>query len=439
MTEIMTRSSHSAVDPDRRKGLIKLASSSFLGNFIEWFDYATYAYFATVIAGVFFPSGDTTVSLIRTYAVFAISFIMRPIGALYWGHRGDNKGRKETLLHSILLMSGASFLIGLLPGHSAIGLLAPALLLLLRMTQGFSAAGEYAGAATFLSESVGPKRRGLAVALVPASTALGLMAGSAFWLAESALLSSSALNSWGWRLPFLLAGPLGMIAFLLRRNLTESPIFVDYQRSQELRKGTPLKTLLRQHPRPLIRAFGVCVLNAVGYYIVLTYLPTYLTGELHVNGTLSSAATTTTLVAYVAFVLLSGAYSDRFGRKRVMSLACALFVVASVPAFLLLGTGAVGAIFVAELGMAAVLALNDGNLVSYVPETFPTEVRLSGFAVSFNVANALFGGTAPLIATVLIKALGTPIAPAWYLTLIAAIAWVAVRRTRVHTDLATAS
>lgn len=435
MTDTMTRPQDSAVDPDRRAGMIKLASSSFLGNFIEWFDYATYAYFATVIAGVFFPSGDETVSLIRTYAVFAISFIMRPIGAFYWGHFGDKNGRKETLLHSILLMSGASFLIGVLPGFDSIGLLAPGLLLVLRMVQGFSAAGEYAGAATFLSESVGPKRRGLAVALVPASTALGLMAGSAFWLFESSLLSSSAMDSWGWRVPFLLAGPLGLAAFVLRKHLTESPIFVDLQHSQDSNEETPLKTLVTKYPRPLINALGVCVLNAVGYYIVLTYLPTYLTDELNVDSTISGAATTTTLIAYVAFVLLAGAYSDRFGRKRVMLLGCGLFVLLSVPAFVLLGMGAVVAIFVAELGMAALLALNDGNLVSYVPETFPTEVRLSGFAVSFNFANAIFGGTAPLVATVLIKALGTPMAPAWYVTAIAAIAFFAVRSTHVRTDL----
>ena len=165
---------------EQGKTLRRVVVSSFLGNFIEWFDYASYSYFATVIALVFMPSGDPTVALLETFAVFALSFLMRPVGAVFWGNMGDKKGRKWALTASILLMSGATFLIGCLPTYAMIGLLAPVLLLLLRMVQSFSASGEYAGAATFLAEYAPTNKRGLYCSVVPASTATGLLCGSMF-------------------------------------------------------------------------------------------------------------------------------------------------------------------------------------------------------------------------------------------------------------------
>lgn len=417
----------------------KLTFSSFMGNFIEWFDYASYTYFATVIATIFFPNQDPTVSLIQAFAVFALSFIARPIGAAFWGNWGDKHGRKSTLTHSILFMSGATFLIGCLPGYATIGIAAPILLLLLRCCQSFSASGEYAGAATFLSESVGHHRRGMIAGFIPASEAAGLLGGSAVFLIESTFMSDAMMNAWGWRVPFLLAAPLGLITLFIREHLSESPA---YQQEQQLigsvekkEQAMPLRVLFRDYRKPLILTFGACVLNAVGFYTVLTYLPTYLTTTLHTDKTLASAATTTTLIVYVVFVIFTGYLSDKFGRKRVMLAASVLFVVFTVPAFLLLDTGNAVAIFVGEMGMAMILALNDGVLVSFLPETFPTEVRLSGFAISFNTANAIFGGTAPLVATTLISATGNALVPAYYLIVIAAIAFVAIWHTKLNKDL----
>ncbi|RSX53660.1 MFS transporter [Bifidobacterium goeldii] len=417
----------------------KLTFSSFMGNFIEWFDYASYTYFATVIATIFFPNQDPTVSLIQAFAVFALSFVARPIGAAFWGSWGDRHGRKSTLTHSILFMSGATFLIGCLPGYATIGIAAPILLLLLRCCQSFSASGEYAGAATFLSESVGHHRRGTIAGFIPASEAAGLLGGSAVYLIESTLMSDAMMNAWGWRVPFLLAAPFGLITLFIREHLSESPAYQQEQQlvhaQQQSEKVTPLRVLFRSYRKPLVLTFGACVLNAVGFYTVLTYLPTYLTTTLHTDDTLASAATTTTLIVYVAFVIFTGYLSDKFGRKRVMLAASVLFVIFTVPAFLLLDTGNAVAIFAGEMGMAMILALNDGVLVSFLPETFPTEVRLSGFAISFNTANAIFGGTAPLVATTLISATGNALVPAYYLVAIAAIAFVAIWHTQLNKDL----
>lgn len=429
---------------DERQGMVrKVALSSFLGNFIEWFDYASYSYFATVIAGVFFPSADRTVALMQTFGVFALSFVLRPVGALFWGHFGDRFGRKRALSLSILLMSGASFLIGCLPSYAVIGLVAPLLLLALRMVQGFSASGEYAGAATFLGEYAPVKHRGIYCSLIPASTAIGLLAGSTLAMVMTSHLSAAAMGGWGWRVPFLMAGPLGLIVHYIRNNVADSPIYeqmnAELERKQEGahdagRPVSPLRTLFRHHFKQVLLSFGACMLNAVGFYTVLTYLPTYLTETVGMAASESSLVTTICLVLYIGLVFAMGHISDRFGRKKVLIGACVAFIVLTVPAFMILETGAFWPVLLVELALCATLTANDGTLSSYLTETFPTSVRFTGFAFSFNLANAIFGGTAPFIATWLIWATGSPIAPAWYMVAIAAVALVAMCLSHENTE-----
>ncbi|PLS28520.1 MFS transporter [Bifidobacterium anseris] len=429
---------------DERQGMVrKVALSSFLGNFIEWFDYASYSYFATVIAGVFFPSADRTVALMQTFGVFALSFVLRPVGALFWGHFGDRFGRKRALSLSILLMSGASFLIGCLPSYAVIGLVAPLLLLALRMVQGFSASGEYAGAATFLGEYAPVKRRGIYCSLIPASTAIGLLAGSTLAMVMTSHLSAAAMGGWGWRVPFLMAGPLGLIVHYIRNNVADSPIYeqmnAELERKQEGaydagRPVSPLRTLFRHHFKQVLLSFGACMLNAVGFYTVLTYLPTYLTETVGMAVSESSLVTTICLVLYIGLVFAMGHISDRFGRKKVLIGACVAFIVLTVPAFMILETGAFWPVLLVELALCATLTANDGTLSSYLTETFPTSVRFTGFAFSFNLANAIFGGTAPFIATWLIWATGSPIAPAWYMVATAAVALVAMCLSHENTE-----
>lgn len=432
-------------DDARQTMVRKVALSSFLGNFIEWFDYASYSYFATVIAGVFFPSSNRTVALMETFGVFALSFVLRPVGALFWGHFGDKFGRKRALSLSILLMSGASFLIGCLPSYAAIGLFAPLLLLLLRMVQGFSASGEYAGAATFLGEYAPVKRRGIYCSLIPASTAIGLLAGSTLAVAMTSNISTSAMSGWGWRVPFLMAGPLGLIVHYIRNNVADSPIYEQMNAELEQKatgvtgnqtavEASPLRTLFRHHWKQVLISFGACMLNAVGFYTVLTYLPTYLSETVGMPAAESSTITTICLVLYIGLVFAMGHVSDRFGRKKVLIGACVAFIVLTVPAFMILESGAFWPVLLVELALCATLTANDGTLSSYLAETFPTSVRFTGFAFSFNLANALFGGTAPFIATWLIWATGSSIAPAWYMVVIAIIALVAMCLSHENAD-----
>lgn len=429
---------------EREAMVRKVAVSSFLGNFIEWFDYASYSYFATTIALVFFPTGNHTIAMLQTFGVFALSFVLRPIGALFWGSYGDKKGRKAALAHSIMFMSGASFLIGCLPSYSVIGVGAPIMLLLLRMIQGFSASGEYAGAATFLGEYAPTDRRGIYCSLIPASTSIGLLAGSFLATAMASGMTQDALTGWGWRVPFLMAGPLGLIVLYIRAKLADSPVYQSMNNALESKQSTtvkgnggwfaPLHELFRNHSKALIISFGACMLNAVGFYAVLTYLPTYLSDTVGMDTAQSGTVTTICLVAYVFMVFFMGHISDKFGRKKVLIGACIAFIALTVPAFMVLSTASFWPVLIVELAMCATLTANDGTLSSYLTETFPTSVRFTGFAFSFNLANAIFGGTAAFVATGLIAVTGSSIAPAWYMVAVAAIALIAMILSHENTD-----
>ena len=429
---------------ERHRTIRKVATASFLCNFIEWFDYATYTYFAVVISQVFFPSDNEAVALMNTFGVFALSFLLRPIGAVFWGNMGDKKGRKWALTVSVFMMAGATFCIGLLPGYMALGIAAPALLLALRMIQGFSASGEYAGAATFLAEYAPTDKRGVYCSIVPASTAIGLLVGSTFATVMYAVMPEAAVNDWGWRIPFILAGPLGIVAYFANVRLEDSPTYQAMQRALKDGEASgakvppaperPIRLLFSKHLKKLIISIGAAMLNAVGFYVVLTYLPVYLETAVMMPASESSLITTIALVAYVAFIFASGHLSDRFGRKKMLITACVAFIVLTVPAFILLNTAQFVIVLVVELVMCLILTINDGTLSSYLSETFPTEVRYSGFALSFNVANALFGGSASFIATALIAATGSNLAPAFYMVAVSCVALVAMIMSHEHSN-----
>ena len=310
--------------------LRKVVGASFIGNFVEWFDYAVYGYLATTIAVVFFPESDKQTGLLLTFALFAISFLVRPLGGFVWGHIGDKIGRRTALSWSILIMSMATFCIALLPSYNTIGIWAPILLLVVRVVQGFSASGEYAGASAFLVEYAPANRRGLYAAVVPASTAAGLLLGSLIAALLTGLLNTEQLHSWGWRLPFILAAPMGLIGRYIRTKLEDTPAFRELAESDHVVKA-PMKDLFVNYWKVLLIATGAVLLNAVGFYVILSYMPTYLSEEIGLDATKSYLATTIALLTYIGFILLTGMASDRFGRKRVLITASVLFVLLTVP------------------------------------------------------------------------------------------------------------
>ncbi len=409
--------------------LRKVAVASFIGNFVEWFDYASYAYLATVLTTVFFPDISPASGLLATFGVFALSFIVRPIGGVFWGHYGDKIGRKEALSLSIIIMSLSTFAIAFLPSFDLIGVWAPILLLVLRLIQGFSASGEYAGASAFLVEYAPQNKRGVYASIVPASTAAGLLLGSLFVSVMHFFLTPEDMHSFGWRLPFLLALPLGYVGRYIRLRLEDSPKFLEMEQAQQVSQA-PISLLFAKHRRALVIAIGATMLNAVGFYTILSYMPTYMTVEMGVSESESFMATTIALLAYIGFIFLMGKMSDRFGRKTMLILASLVFVVLTVPLFNQLGSvGFIGIVMI-QIVFGAMLTMNDGTLPCFLSEIFPTKVRYSGFALSFNLANAIFGGTAPFVATWLIQVSGNKLAPAWYLVAAALIAMIAMAASK---------
>ncbi|KAB0507649.1 MFS transporter [Pseudomonas moorei] len=416
-----------------RKALRRAASASFMGNFVEWFDYAAYGYLATVIALTFFPQTDKATALLATFAVFALSFIVRPLGGLVWGHFGDRYGRRSALSWSILIMSVSTFCIGILPTYNHIGLWAPALLLLIRLFQGFSASGEYAGASAFLAEYAPEGKRGLYTSIVPASTAAGLLFGAVFVAGLHSWMSVEDLHSWGWRLPFLLAAPFGLVGRYIRMSLQDTPKFLEMEKRLEAKEcatPAPIRELLTVHRRSVIIGIGVTCLNAVAFYLLLSYMPTYLSTEMGMTESDSFLASTVSLATYIGLIFLMGKLSDRFGRKTMLLTASVLFLLLTFPLFGMLENQPLIVILMIQIAFGAILAMNDGTLPCFLAEIFPTRVRFSGFAFSFNIANAVFGGTAPFIATWLIQLTGNKMAPAWYLLAAAAVALIAMLASR---------
>lgn len=415
-------------DVEEKKVPLKVAFSSFLGNFIEWFDYATYTYFAITIGQVFFPESSVD-STLMAFAIFALSFVFRPLGASFWGTMGDKKGRKWSLSVSILCMTAAAFLIGCLPSFETIGIASPMLLLALRSIQGFSAAGEYSGAAVFLAEYAPANHRGKYCSLVAASTACGLFAGSTAALIIKMNMPEVDVISWGWRIPFLLAGPLGVVFhFYIKNHVDDSPVYEEHEEEVQGNEVTevkhPTRLVFTKYRKRLLSSIAATMVNSVGFYLVLTYLPTYLTQYAGVGAADAQLATDIALLAYIFIVLAAGKISDIIGRRRMMLGACFVFIALNVPGFMMLNTASLPIIIVAQLMLCITLSINDSNIACYQAEMFPTEVRYTGAALGSNISYVLFGGTASMVATALIDFTGNGMAPAYYMMAICIIAGI---------------
>ncbi|WP_309082407.1 MFS transporter [Zhihengliuella sp.] len=422
---------------EERAVLRRVITASGLGTMLEYFDYASYSYLATTLAVVFFAQQDHSVALLSTFAIFALSFVIRPLGALLWGTLGDRIGRKRVLATTILLMSGSTFLIAFIPGYAAIGIAAPALLLLLRMTQSFSAAGEYAGAGIFIAEYAPDHRRGILTSVVPMSSAAGFLLASLMATVLYSSLSTDSMESWGWRIPFLIAGPLGLIGLYLRFRLEETPHYRRLIEKEQERRASSLP----ERREPAARRFAaalpgmgrlllVMALNAGGYYLLLGYVPTYLIEEAGMSQADSNLASTVALVLYIGMLPAAAALSDRFGRRRTLFAASALLIVFSYPLMTLLSNGgllvAVGVLLL-FLGM---FSLNDGVFPAFFAETFATRSRYLGFSLPFNVGAVLFGGIAPYTATWLIAQTGNAHSPAFFLIGVAVLSLIGVILSR---------
>lgn len=397
-----------------------------VGSVIEYFDFGVYGYVATIIAVHFFASGDPIAALLSTLATFAVAFVLRPVGALLFGHYGDRFGRKNALAATVILMAAASGLIGILPSYAAIGLGATLLLVLARCLQGLAAGGELGGAASFVAEKSPNNRRGLFTSTTQMGALGGSLLASLTVMILNLSLGSEAMQEWGWRLPFLIAIPLGLFGLWIRSGLEESAEFEEARAAAaELKKKQqPVRTLFTRYPVKVLQVIALSVLLFSAYYIAYVYVNIHMQTALGFSADFAYLSTTLTLVVSVVLMPYFGYLSDKVGRKPVFITASIAALVIAVPAFMLFEVG--GPVAVAS---QIVLGLVDSALMgvalSTFAEMFPTHVRYTGIAFGFSVGAALAGGTSPYIATWLVGATGNTLAPAFFLAATAVVTLIA--------------
>lgn len=407
--------------------------AAMLGNAMEWFDFGIYAYLAVTIGEVFYPSGSETAQTLSSLATFAAAFLVRPIGGLVLGPLGDRIGRKSILALTMIMMAGATCAIGLLPSHAAIGFWAPVLLVLLRMVQGFSTGGEYGGAATFIAEYAPDRRRGYWASFLELGTLAGYTAAASLVTLLYTLLSDDAMISWGWRIPFLVAAPIGLVGLYLRVKLEDTPAFRQQQHDAgETGKATrppeakSLKTMFTGQWRAMVLCVALVAAYNVNDYMLLSYMPTYLESTIDISGTAGLMAIVVVMVISILLINRVGRLSDRVGRKPILMTGSIGFLVLALPSFLLIRTGHWVAIFVGLLALGLMLLCYLGVMSASLPALFPTELRYGSLAIAFNVGVSVFGGTTPLAVEALVSVTGSNLMPAVYMMCAACIGIVAV-------------
>ncbi|MGV0741217.1 MFS transporter [Mycolicibacterium sp. XJ870] len=412
-----------APDP---KVLKRAIAASAIGNATEWFDYGIYAYGVSYISAAIFP-GDTAQATLLALATFAVSFLVRPLGGFVWGPLGDRVGRRQVLAITIILMAGATFCVGLVPSYAAIGLWAPAIMVALRMIQGFSTGGEYGGAATFMAEYAPSRRRGFLGSFLEFGTLAGFSLGAILMLTFSSALSEDQMSQWGWRLPFLVAAPLGLVGVYLRSKLEDTPIFRELEQTGERESGpvSELKDLVVEYWGPILRLGGLVVALNVVNYTLLSYMPTYLEQSIGLSSNLALIVPIIGMLTMMVFLPLAGHISDRVGRKPMWWFSLIGSFVMGIPMFLLMSTNMVGAVIgFAVLGLLYVPQL--ATISATFPAMFPTQVRFAGFAIAYNVSTSLFGGTAPAVNNWLINLTGENLVPAFYMMVACVIGMIAL-------------
>jgi len=402
----------------------RVLAATAIGNFVEWFDSAAYAVMSVTIASLFFPQYDRTASLLATWAVFAAGFVARPLGAAFFGHYGDRLGRNRMLALTVLTMSGATALLGLLPTYQTIGLAAPILLFVLRAAQGFSTGGEYTGASAFIMKYAPDGKRARFASVVPTTVGLATVAGALIGFALTSELTAAQLTSWGWRVPFLLAAPLGMIGLYLRSRVEDTPVFRALERNNTVRRQ-PLRDAVRLCRRQIVTLFGYSITNAIAYYLVSSYMIAYVSQELGYSKAQAMLTSVVSMLVYSAGCPFLAAASDRYGRKPMLLAACLGFTVLTLPCFALMSTGIGGAMAGASILALLVAVIGTSNVPALV-EMFPSPVRASAAGIGYTAAYVLFGGTAPFVATALVAGLGTRLAPAYYLMALAALSTLVI-------------
>ncbi len=411
--------------------LRKAITAASLGNAMEWFDFGVYGFVAYALGKVFFPDADPSVQMIAALGTFSVPFLIRPLGGLFFGMLGDKYGRQKILAITIVIMSVSTFCIGLIPSYASIGIWAPVLLLLCKMAQGFSVGGEYTGASIFVAEYSPDRKRGFMGSWLDFGSIAGFVLGAGVVVLISAILGEDNFRSWGWRLPFFLALPLGIIGLYLRHALEETPAF--QQHIDKLEQGdkeglaegpkVSFKEIATKHWRSLLTCIGIVISTNVTYYMLLTYMPSYLSHNLHYSEEHGVLIIIAIMIGMLFVQPVIGMLSDRYGRRPFILFGSVALLIFSLPAFILINSNVLGLIFAGLLILAVILNAFTGVMASTLPAMFPTHIRYSALASAFNIS-VLVAGLTPTLAAWLVESTENLMMPAYYLMVIAIIGLV---------------
>src|SRR5665647_1192536 len=407
---------------DKRRSVIV---AGIIGNVVEWYDFALYGYMATIISLLFFPNQTRMLALLSTYGIFAVGFVMRPIGAAFFGWLGDTVGRSKTMLISVILMMIPTFALGLLPTYSSIGIMAPILLIVMRLIQGLSVGGEFSSSVTYLVETASPSKRGLSGSWSNVGGGIGMLMGSLMATLITSFLGADAVNAWGWRIPFLLGGVLGSAAVILRKKLPKSQHFINHVKSKE--DSSPIKEAFSNNTKEVVQAMIFASGYGALFYLSMVYFPNWLS---EYNGFSLSNALKINAVATVLLTILipfMGWISDKYIRRTHFSaISIAAIAIVSIPLFLWVRGGSLISAIITQLTLAVLIAVLSGVAPAIFVELFPTRDRLSGYSIAFNVGMGIIGGSTPMIVTWLISKTDIIWFPAIYMFFAAIIALVSV-------------
>ncbi|NKY58211.1 MFS transporter [Nocardia flavorosea] len=408
----------------------RAAIAGGVGTLIEYYDFAVYGFLAVTIAPLFFPSDNSAVSILSTLAVFGVAYVARPLGGIFFGRLGDRRGRRHSLVITVVSMGIACGILGLLPTHSAVGVLAPILLVLVRLAQGFSAGGEVGGAATYIAESAPPKRRGFFGSFTPVGSTLGFAVAAAVVGVVALITTDEQMESWGWRIPFLLALPLAYVCLRVRMKLEDTPEFEEMAEKKQVTKS-PLMDVVRKNPWSVARVVGVAIAMNGSGYIGLTYFSVYLINDLGFSKNAVYWCSAIAIALACATFPLSGMATDRWGRKPVLIGGYLAYVIIALPAFMIMG--ATSSIVVIGIVYFLYMVLNGVVQVPAFPlftELFPRTVRYTGVSLGFNIGTIAAGGTAPYVAAQLVESTGNAMSPAYWVMGVCAIGLLTVATIR---------
>jgi MHS family proline/betaine transporter-like MFS transporter len=399
--------------------------SCSLGQLFEVFDFLIFGLFAAQIGRAFFPNADPIISLLSSLATFGAGFLMRPLGALVLGYFGDRYGRKHALAASIALMAAASGLTGLVPSYASIGITGTILLVSCRLLQGFSMGGEWGGAATFLSEHSPAARRGLVGSFQAIGGGIAALIASLTALVMHSTLDETALNSWGWRVPFLVGSCLGPFALYLRTRVEETPAFTKVMTAHEVTR-VPLKEVFTQYGGAVATAIGISAISVTLQYMYVVFVPQYATQTLKIDQQAAFYTSAIGSVINISLLPVMGALSDRIGR-RVMIIGCAfLSLTTTYPLFMLLvHYPTPGGLLAVQVASNIIQPVFTGTITAILAELFVTKVRYTALSLSYAISVITFGGFSPFIATYLVRSTGDLLSPAYLVMAVALISGVA--------------